>query len=598
MTQSGQGEDAHPSPARRPHEGIVLPADGSGPLLPPGSTPPGSSPAPWGAPLAGPPPPVVGWDTAQPAGYGAGPLPPENGAGAPPAGPDAQATAMLPPVPSDPHAPPPYPPAPAGAHPGFPPATPGVYPATPGGFPPAAGGFPAAAGDDAPATQYLPPVPAGPGPGGPSPLDAAPTELIAPIPAAPGPGPGLGSPDAQATQLIPPVPAAPDGDAEATRFIAPVPSAPGGHLDATQVIPPVQPGALPPEIPTGTPPPGARGPAEDTHYLGAAPPDVHNAPTQHLPQVPPAPPGAPFGIRPGTPGERPPPSEFDALFRDGSPGAGQPGRPQPGRAQPPGPRAPRPAPPGPGAPHPGAPPHGAAHAAAPHQGRAANRRAARPSAKRSKVPLLVAIGVALVVIGVGTGALLGGDGEGDPSGAGTDSTPVSATESTGGEPSEAAPSPSTEAPDEAGAQAKALDGLLADSGGSRATVISAVADINRCEDLDDAADDLREAARERNDLVTRLGELSVDALPRHAELTGALNSAWKASAEADEHYADWADRVRGKKGCRGGKARQTKEAGAGNRASGEATEAKKKASRLWNSIAAKYDLTPRQPTQL
>ncbi|MGW1145229.1 hypothetical protein ACWD6I_09265 [Streptomyces sp. NPDC002454] len=555
MTQSGQGEDAHPAPARHPHEGLVLPADGSGPFLPPAPQP--TAPPGWGAPPSTTPPPAPGgWGAPVPppqqpsrgrhAAPGTGPLPPESGTapGARP-GPDAEATALLPPVP-------------AAGRP-LPAAGPPAGPA-PGLFPPAAAG-------DAQATQYLPPVPAAPAPlpAGP---DAAPTELIPPIAAGPPALPALPGPDAQATQVIPPVPAAPD--AQATQVMPPVPDGPGTparHLAATQVIPPVTPGALPPEMPA---PPGA--PAERTHYLGTVPragsaPDVHSAPTQHVPQVPAAAAGAPHG-------ERTPPEAlagFDALFRDGAP-------------------APRPAPPGPRPPYPGPP----GPAAAP-PGRAAARRAAREPQRKSRVPLIAAVGVGLAALGVGTGALLGGgDGE-DAKRTTKGSAPVSAAEAADAPPE---PTGSAPAPDRAADQAGKLDELLADSGGSRATVISAVADINRCRDLESAAEDLRDAARERDELVTRLAGLSVDRLPRHGELTSALTTAWQASAEADEHYAAWAERVDGKKGCRGGTARQTKEAAAGNRASGEATEAKRTASGLWNAIAEEHGLTTRQPTQL
>ncbi|PLW72632.1 hypothetical protein C0036_11585, partial [Streptomyces sp. DJ] len=147
-------------------------------------------------------------------------------------------------------------------------------------------------------------------------------------------------------------------------------------------------------------------------------------------------------------------------------------------------------------------------------------------------------------------------------------------------------------------QAVALDALLADSNDSRESVIRSVANITACKDLSRAAADLRAAAGQRNDLVTRLSKLSVDKLPQHQQLTAQLNSAWKASASADNHYAAWADQVAGKKGCKGGRARQTGQAAAGNRASGEATAAKQQAAALWNAIAKKYELTERSATQL
>jgi hypothetical protein len=145
-----------------------------------------------------------------------------------------------------------------------------------------------------------------------------------------------------------------------------------------------------------------------------------------------------------------------------------------------------------------------------------------------------------------------------------------------------------------------LDKLLADSGNSRTMVINAVADVKACTNLPQAAKDLRDAAKQRNDLVTKLSTLAVDKLPRHTELTAALNKAWQASASADNHYAAWADQVAQRKGnlCKKGQARSTPQTQAGNTASVTASTEKAKAAGLWNAIATTHGLTERQPTQL
>jgi hypothetical protein len=122
--------------------------------------------------------------------------------------------------------------------------------------------------------------------------------------------------------------------------------------------------------------------------------------------------------------------------------------------------------------------------------------------------------------------------------------------------------------------------------------------VKTCDNLSQAAKDLREAAKQRSGLVESLSQLSVDRLPRHTELTTALTKAWQASASADNHYAAWADQTAGKKGCKKGQARPTGQTQAGNRASGVASTEKAKAAGLWNGIAKKYGLTERQPTQL
>ncbi|PIB06267.1 hypothetical protein B1C81_25540 [Streptomyces sp. HG99] len=386
---------------------------------------------------------------------------------------------------------------------------------------------------------------------------------------------------AQAAPLPPaglPLPAAADDGA--TQYIPHIPAAPGADEGATQYIPPVGPGALPPEMP-----------AEATQFLGQAPqggaagplpptanPDAEA--TQFMAPVPAQPEGAPYGIRPGAPEERQPPAEFDNLFRSEpeSPGATQ----QMPRFDP------------------SAPLHGA-HAPAASGGRAAARRAGAFDGERggggrgggrggrggSRVPLIAAVGVGIAVLGIGAGALLSGggtDGEDDKS------KTVSAT------------SPATESAsasaDPVKAQAVALDKLLADSSDSRDSVIKAVANVKVCQNLDQAASDLRDAAKQRGELVTRLSALSVDKLPNHAALTAALTSGWKASQSADNHYAAWADQTADKKGCRRGQARTTAQTQAGNRASGTASTEKEKAAKLWNSIASTYGLTQRTRTQL
>ncbi|MDG4866340.1 hypothetical protein P8605_50125, partial [Streptomyces sp. T-3] len=113
-------------------------------------------------------------------------------------------------------------------------------------------------------------------------------------PAAPLPPAGA---DAEATQLIPPVghPAHPGNSGQASPYGQ---AAQNGQL----------PGALPPEAP-----------ADSTQFLGRVQPQPGVDPdveaTQYIAPVPSQPTAAPFGIRPGAPGDRQPPAEFDSLFR-------------------------------------------------------------------------------------------------------------------------------------------------------------------------------------------------------------------------------------------------------------------------------------------
>ncbi|MFB7746094.1 hypothetical protein [Streptomyces sp. NPDC056132] len=535
MTQQSRQGDEPQLPAVRPaHEGVVLPADGSGPRAgEPLPAPPGAEPwgQPWGPQGQAAPP-------QGPATFGQ-PLPPESN------GRDAEATQYIAPVPGH-----------AGSE-----ATQYLAPVPPGN-------------GDSDATQYIAPVPGGAGNSG-----SEATQYIAP-----GGAGGFGS---EATQYIAPVPGgAGNSGSEATQYIAPVPGGAGNSgSEATQYIAPVTggPGALPPEHTDGP-----------TRFAGAQAPGQNADPTQVLPPVPPAPQDAPYGIRPGAPGDRPPPAEFDSLFRaDGAPqqatGSAQLPRFQPSvplnRSQ----QQPyQPTQAGQGT-------AGQFQAPPPYQEPPAQQSGyepEQPRRRKSPVGLIAAVVVGCAVIGLGAGALLsgGGDDKKDDKQPAAASSPATGD---GGDKKDAAADP-------AKAQADALDKLLADSGSSRDTVIGAVADIRRCDKLDQASASLRGAAKQRADLVTRLGGLGLDKLPEHDRLASALTKAWQSSASADSHYAAWSDALAGDKGknCKDGHAKRTKDAGAGDKASGEATKSKQEASGLWNAIATKYGLTKRAATQL
>ncbi|MBL1067491.1 hypothetical protein [Streptomyces sp. 7-21] len=358
--------------------------------------------------------------------------------------------------------------------------------------------------------------------------------------------------DEAATELIPPV-----RDVESTTRIRPVsPSgpAPVDSEGATELIPPV----------TDAPAPGS---PEDTTRLrpvrprrrhAAAPPSAPSstpsmpaaggsggtgdsgvAATQALPKIPADDEG-----------------EFDGLFRS----AAQ-------RQQRPGPGTPAPR-------------------------------------RRMPVPLVAAVVVGCAVIGFAAGALFSGGGGSSDDG-GEQSTTETTEQENGGADSDGSDAENGGAGDEedeeeARRQAEALSSLLEDSNASRDAVISAVDSIRNCRRLDAAATDLRDAAAQRESLVERLAELELDALPEGEELAAALREAWEASAEADAHYADWADDVRDdrRRLCRGGQARHTGSANDGDTASGEATAAKERAAELWNPVAERYGLPERSASQL
>ncbi|MFJ4503053.1 hypothetical protein [Streptomyces sp. NPDC088864] len=350
-------------------------------------------------------------------------------------------------------------------------------------------------------------------------------------------------------------------------------AAPGGDADATQFIAPIA-GGLPPESP-----------AESTQFLGRAPQQPSGYPqggpdaeaTQYLPPVPGG--GAPSG-------ERQPPAEFDNLFRSDEPagatqqmpridparqapqqqGYGPQGHPQQGYGQQPPP------------PPYGGPAHG-------DEERGGRRK------KSGAVPLIAAVVVGCAVVGLGAGALMSGGDEDDKA-----KEPVASASTPGA--SEPAKEKEQPPADPAKPQAEALDKLLADSNNSRAAVVGAVEKTKSCTDLDKAVSDLKGAAKQRRDLVTRLQGLSLDKLPDHEQLSASLTKAWQASASADDHYAAWAAQAKSKKVCKHGHARPTSHTRAATEKSGEASAAKQRAAGLWNRIAEKYGLTKHQATEL
>ncbi|MFJ3962985.1 hypothetical protein [Streptomyces sp. NPDC090036] len=374
----------------------------------------------------------------------------------------------------------------------------------------------------------------------PAPEAGRPGHVVGPGYEGPGDPHGYGYPPLPeaATQYIAPVPAAAAHEEAATQYIPPVPAASSHDEAATQYIAPV--------------------PAAPAHEEAA---------TQYIPPVPAV-------------------EGFDGLFRgDDSAGHTQhmPPVQEPVLRQPPRSQQPRPQQRQYQQPHPQQPqqPHPQQQYAPPPP---------PPEAARKVSPAIIgAVVVGLAVIGLGVGSLLA---DGKPQN--NDPGAVAAAPTASG----ASAAPGGEAPvDPARPQAVQLDKLLADSNDSRASVIKAVEDIKGCDNLDQAASDLRDAARQREELVTRLQELKMDKLPDHAKLSAALTKAWQSSADADESYAAWADDVDDDK-CKDGKAKATKNAAEGNKSSGEATKAKESAATMWNAIAGKYDLTKRDKSQL
>lgn len=599
MTQSGQGHDPQNSAAGPAREGIVLPANGEPWVPDQQAAPPAGQPwgQPWGPGPQSAPAPQQGYGEApgqygeasapqqaqtygqgyqQPQahaqgqgqqGYGQGPqgYAPEQGqhpqASQAPAPQQPQQTQGGQGFPAAPQGQPPVPP--------LPPSMPQQAPQSP---------QQAHQAQQSQQTQQQygqPPQP----PQGPS------GELVRATPQTGAPLPPAAN-DAEATALIPPFGTQPGGPGA-----APLPPEAGARPEtpdeSTTMLRAIKPNGVRPQgqaqpMPQSQPMPGAQG-AGDAEATQLIPPVGAAAP--------PPPPGAPYGVRPGGPGDRATPAEFDGLFRDGPGTPGQAGAPD-STAQ-----LPR-------FEDPGRPPYGQGHQAQPGQGYQGqqfppgggyDQQASHDGdgGGRRKLAPAVIVGIVIVALagaGLGLGwALSGGSDENtakkQDAGAGTTKAAKDSEQ----------PKPSA---DPAEAQAKGLDALLGDSNNSRSSVIGAVNSIKSCSNLGGAAKDLRAAAGQRNDLVKRLQQLPVDKIPDHAQLTATLTKAWQSSAAADNHYAAWAGQVGSKKGCHKGKARLSRQTAQGNAASGQATTAKKQAAQIWNPLAKKYGLTERRPEQL
>lgn len=210
----------------------------------------------------------------------------------------------------------------------------------------------------------------------------------------------------------------------------------------------------------------------------------------------------------------------------------------------------------------------------------------RPARRFSTRTIGIAVVAGCAVVGIVVAAAFAGGGS--PKGA----TAAGSTASTA---ASSAASGSTSA-SAAMTQAKAMSDLLATASHSRAAVISAVNDITHCQNLDQARQNLSTAAGLRKQLVDQLGSMQTDQLKDGAALVAALQQGWKASESADSHYASWAAESKGS--CAKDNKPRNGGRNAADAASGTASAAKAKASRLWNAIAADTGLPKLSATQL
>jgi hypothetical protein len=202
--------------------------------------------------------------------------------------------------------------------------------------------------------------------------------------------------------------------------------------------------------------------------------------------------------------------------------------------------------------------------------------------------LAIAVVAGCAVVGIGLGALLSGGGSSASATAGKGTTANHGTTAGG-------PGPGDKSAQHA--QAQALSQLLETASSNRLAVVNAVDGVQSCQALPQAQATLTSAAQARADLVTKLGQLQVSALPSGSELVAKLTAGWQASQQADSHYAAWA--VESEELCQ--KKHHPKDGGestAAISASSEASNAKREAAELWNRIASANNLPTKSMSQL
>jgi hypothetical protein len=193
------------------------------------------------------------------------------------------------------------------------------------------------------------------------------------------------------------------------------------------------------------------------------------------------------------------------------------------------------------------------------------------------VAALVVIAVIAVVLSASNGS---GSSPGTAAGGATPTTTASARASSDAQQLQAA---------------KALSGLLAQSGTDRTNVVDAYTNVQKCgSNLTQDAQIFRTDAANRRSLLAKL-----QALPNRSALSSAmlsdLTSGWQASATVDDDLAKWADAAAGH--CKGGDMNNPS-LKASLAYDGPATDGKVAFTGLWNPLARKDGLPTYQNTQI
>jgi serine/threonine protein kinase len=207
-----------------------------------------------------------------------------------------------------------------------------------------------------------------------------------------------------------------------------------------------------------------------------------------------------------------------------------------------------------------------------------------PPAPRHRVPRLILVAAAVVVVAVGVASGVALSKQSTPT------TPAAAlpAASSRATPSRS-PSASPSASVLASEQAAALNTLLTSSAAARTALHDAVRQVDACANLANAVSQLRGVVNQRVGEDTRASSLPTSALPDGTAVKSELIGALSTSLAADRDYLAWAQQQQAG-GCT--PSNQSSAYNAAYGASQQANAAKEAFVQLWDPVAAKYGIKP------
>ncbi len=140
----------------------------------------------------------------------------------------------------------------------------------------------------------------------------------------------------------------------------------------------------------------------------------------------------------------------------------------------------------------------------------------------------------------------------------------------------------------AAAQAKKIDALIQTSAKDKAAIGAAQADLEACENIDEAIKTFEDAAASRESLATKVAKVDTAVLPGSQKVVKNLESAWMTSHNADLAFAAWGEKrkVNDAGECVGGKGKLEK----ATTLSLASHDPKKAAAKAWGPIAEEHGL--------